>query len=81
VNVVVAVLSIAEAHGGDASRGPCWRQSGFEFHRVGNVVKVTASHVDTDNEVSLVGPPAAGVYALNLVAIRKLTYVLNKRLH
>jgi hypothetical protein len=51
----------------------------FEFHRVGNVVKVLALHVDTDTEVSLVGPPAAGVHGLKMAAIRKLIYVLNKR--
>jgi hypothetical protein len=46
---------------------------------VGNVVKVTALHVETDTEVSLVGPAAAGVYGLKMAAIRKLIYVLNKR--
>ena len=51
----------------------------FEFHRVGNVVKVSAFHVDTDTEVSLVGPPAAGEYGLKMAALKKLKYVLNKR--
>ena len=51
----------------------------FEFHRVGNVVKVSAFHVDTDTEVSMVGPPAAGEYGLKMAALRKLIYVLNKR--
>jgi hypothetical protein len=51
----------------------------FEFHRVGNVVKVSALHVDTDTEISLAGPSSAGVYGLKLAAIRKLIYVLNKR--
>ena len=51
----------------------------FEFHRVGNVVKVSALHVDTDTEISLAGPSSAGVYGLKMVAIRKLIYVLNKR--
>jgi hypothetical protein len=51
----------------------------FEFHRVGNVVKVSALHVDTDTEVSLAGPASAGVYGLKMAAIRKLIYVLNKR--
>jgi hypothetical protein len=51
----------------------------FEFHRVGNVVKVSALHVDTDTEVSLAGPSSAGVYGLKMAAIRKLIYVLNKR--
>jgi hypothetical protein len=51
----------------------------FEFHRVGNVVKVSALHVDTDTEISLAGPSSAGVHGLKMAAIRKLIYVLNKR--
>jgi len=51
----------------------------FEFHRVGNVVKVSAIHVATGTEISLVGSPAAGEYGLKMAAIRKLTYVLGKR--
>lgn len=51
----------------------------FEFRRVGNVVKVSAIHVDTGTEVSLVGPPAAGEYGLKMAAIRKLIYVLGRR--
>lgn len=51
----------------------------FEFRRVGNVVKVSALHVATDTEVSLVGDPAAGEHGLKMAAIRKLTYVLAQR--
>jgi hypothetical protein len=51
----------------------------FEFQRVGNAVKVSAIHVDTDTEISLIGPPAAGEYGLKMAALRKLMYVLNKR--
>ncbi len=51
----------------------------FEFRRVGNVVKVSAFHVDTETEISLVGPPAAGEYGLKMAALKKLMYVLNKR--
>jgi hypothetical protein len=51
----------------------------FEFRRVGNVVKVTAIHVDTDTEVCLVGAPAAGEHGLKMAAINKLKYVLAKR--
>ena len=51
----------------------------FEFHRLGNVVKVTAIHVATGTEISLVGAPAAGEYGLKMAAIRKLVYVLGKR--
>jgi hypothetical protein len=51
----------------------------FEFRRVGNAVKVTAVHVDTDTEVCLVGTPAAGEHGLKMAAISKLRYVLAKR--
>lgn len=51
----------------------------FEFRRVGNVVKVTAIHVDTDTEVCLVGAPAAGEHGLKMAVINKLKYVLAKR--
>jgi hypothetical protein len=51
----------------------------FEFQRVGKAVKVSAIHVATGTEVSLVGSPGAGEYGLKMAAIRKLTYVLGKR--
>lgn len=51
----------------------------FEFRQIGNVVKVSAIHVDTNTEVCLVGAPAVGEYALKKAAIRKLVYVLGKR--
>jgi hypothetical protein len=51
----------------------------FEFRRLGNVVKVSAIHVDTDTEVSIVGPPAAGEHTLKQAAISKLRYVLAQR--
>jgi hypothetical protein len=51
----------------------------FEFRRIGNVVKVSAVHVDTNTEVSLIGAPAAGEHGLKMAAIRKLTYVLANR--
>jgi hypothetical protein len=51
----------------------------FEFRRVGNAVKVTALHVATDTEISMVGPPAAGEHVLKAAALRKLTYVLAQR--
>jgi hypothetical protein len=50
----------------------------FEFRRVGGTVKVTAIHVETGTEVSLVGAANAGEYALKMAAIRKLAYVLNR---
>lgn len=51
----------------------------FEFRRIGDVVKVSAVHVATDTEISLVGAAAAGEYGLRVAAIRKLAYVLTQR--
>ncbi len=51
----------------------------FELRRIGNVVKVSAIHVETCTEVCVVGPPAAGPYALRMAAMRKLNYVLAGR--
>ncbi len=51
----------------------------FEFRHLGNVVKVSAIHVDTNTEVSLVGAPTAGEHGLKQAAMRKLAYVLAKR--
>jgi hypothetical protein len=48
----------------------------FEFRRIGASVKVSAIHVATDTEVSLVGAAIAGEYALRMAATRKLIYVL-----
>jgi hypothetical protein len=51
----------------------------FEFRRIGASVKVSAVHVATDTEVSLVGPAAGGDYPLRMAALRKLAYVLAAR--
>jgi hypothetical protein len=51
----------------------------FEFRQIGNVVKVSAIHVDTNTEICLVGAPSVGEYALKRAAIRKLTYVLGRQ--
>ena len=51
----------------------------FELRRMGNFVKVSAVHVDTNTEVSLMGPPGAGEHGLKMAAARKLAYVLAKR--
>jgi hypothetical protein len=48
----------------------------FEFRQIGASVKVSAIHVATDTEVSLVGAASAGEYALRMAAIRKLIHVL-----
>ncbi|HEY5008060.1 MAG TPA: hypothetical protein VII42_08650 [Caulobacteraceae bacterium] len=51
----------------------------FEFRQIGASVKVSAIHVASDTEVSLVGAASAGEYALRMAATRKLIYVLGKR--
>ena len=51
----------------------------FEIRRVGNVAKVTAIHVASNTEVSIVGAPVVGDYGLKLAALRKLSYVLAQR--
>jgi hypothetical protein len=51
----------------------------FEFTRLGNIVRVSALHVDSNTEISLVGPNSAPQAALQNAALQKLRYVLNKR--
>jgi hypothetical protein len=51
----------------------------FEFHRVGNAVKVSAVEVESGVEVSIVGDPAVGETALKRLALRKLEYVLARK--
>jgi hypothetical protein len=51
----------------------------FELRQIGQVVKVSAIHVDSGTEVSLAGPVAAGEHGLKQAALRKLAYVLNQR--
>lgn len=51
----------------------------LEFQQVGNAIKVTAVDPETLIEVSIVGAPEAGEEALTRTAIRKLEYVLGKR--
>jgi hypothetical protein len=50
----------------------------FEFHRIGQSVKVSAVHVATNTEVSIVGAANAGEYALKSAVLRKLEYVMAK---
>ncbi len=51
----------------------------LEFRQVGAYVKVSAMDPVTLTEVSLVGDPAVGEYALKRTAIRKLNYVLGRQ--
>lgn len=55
------------------------RQVLFEFIRMGAYVKVSAIDTETNTEVSIVGPPAAGEAALKATALKKLHYVLDKK--
>ena len=52
----------------------------IEFHRVGAYVKVSAVDPRSLTEVSIVGDPAAGEAALTRAAIRRLEYVLARKL-
>lgn len=51
----------------------------FEFIRVGNAVKVTAFHVPTLTEVSIVGARGASEAHLKLLGLKRLEYVLSKQ--
>ncbi|WP_417457233.1 DUF6898 family protein [Kordiimonas sp.] len=51
----------------------------FEFITVGNVLKVSAICEDTGTEVSIVGDPRASQKELEMVAARKLRYVMAKK--
>jgi len=50
----------------------------FEIIYVGNLAKVNAIDAETGIEVSIVGPPNATKYSLQMNAMRKLIRVLNK---
>jgi len=51
----------------------------FEFHRMGNYVKVTAVDTETLVEVSIQGPAWASELVLRQNAVRRLEYVLRKQ--
>jgi len=51
----------------------------YEYHRVGNYVKVSAIDPASFTEVCIVGPASATQSALESLAKKKLIYVLNKR--
>jgi len=50
----------------------------IEFTPVGNAVKVTAICEDSGREVSIVGDRKAGKTELEMLAVRKLKYVMAK---
>lgn len=51
----------------------------FEFVRLGNAVKVTAFHVPTLTEISIVGARGASEAHLKMLALMRLRYVLAKQ--
>lgn len=51
----------------------------FEFLPLGVSIKVSAIHVASGTEVSIIGPERASRSALERNAVAKLRYVLNKR--
>ncbi len=51
----------------------------FEFHRVGNAVRVSAIDPVTGTEVTIQGPANAGETTLRRTAVTKLRYVLSKK--
>jgi ABC-type transport system involved in Fe-S cluster assembly fused permease/ATPase subunit len=51
----------------------------FEFVVQGNVVKATAIHAASGTEASIVGPAGAARETLGQAALRKLQYVMAKK--
>ena len=51
----------------------------FEFLRVGNAVKVSAVHVATNIEVTVIGAPAMSPFTLKANALRKLKAALARQ--
>jgi hypothetical protein len=52
----------------------------FEVTSSGNIVKVTAVDAETGIEATIQGPASAGTHALKQTALKKLIYVLEKKL-
>jgi hypothetical protein len=50
----------------------------FEIFAMGNAVKVSAVHVETNTEVSVIGAPGMTEFTLKANALRKLRSVLAK---
>lgn len=51
----------------------------IEHHQVGKLVKVSAIHVNSGLEVSIMGPASTPQSNLETAAVNKLRYVLSKR--
>ncbi len=50
----------------------------FEFHIIGNYVRVSAIDTRTNTEINMVGDPKVGEAMLKRMAMRKLRYVIAK---
>ena len=51
----------------------------FEFHPLGQYVKVTAMDTQSQTEISIQGPAGAGEETLKRNALKRLEYVLRKK--
>jgi len=51
----------------------------FEFHRIGNYIRVSAIDTRTNTEIHIVGAPGYGDETLKRLALRKLKWVLLKK--
>ena len=55
------------------------RQIIFEFHAIGNVVKVTAFDEESLTEVSIQGMRGTSEHILKMNALKKLEFILRKK--
>jgi hypothetical protein len=55
------------------------REVFFEFHRIGQYVKVTAMDVETLTEISIQGSICTAEAILKREALKRLEFVLNKK--
>jgi hypothetical protein len=51
----------------------------FEFHRIGNSLRVAAIDPLSNTEVTIVASARCGEYAMKRIALRKLVHVLGQR--
>jgi hypothetical protein len=51
----------------------------FEFHRIGNTLRVSAIDPLSNTEVTIVASAQCGDYAMKRIALRKLAHVLGQR--
>ena len=51
----------------------------FEFHRIGNSLRVAAIGPRSNTEVTIVASMRCGEYAMKRIALRKLVHVMGQR--